>query len=448
MSTEIKAQELIDLNRRYTFFSWSVQSAAKPLAVVEAKGCYFWDADGKRYLDFSSQLMNVNTGHQHPKVVGAIKEQAEKLCYAYPGMATQPRGELGKLLAEVTPGDLTKTFFTLGGAEAVDNAIKLARLYTGRQKIVTRYRSYHGATYGAISATGDPRRLPVEPGIPGIVRVFDPYCYRCVFGQEPETCHRECITHIEEVVKFEGPEDVAALLLEGVTGTSGIFVPPDDYWPRLREMCDKYGILLISDEVMSGFGRTGEWFAVDNWQTVPDMMVMAKGLTSGHVPMGAVVVSRSIADHFEDRYLPLGLTYSAHTLAAAAGVATIKAYQEDGLIENSRQMGQILGQGLEALKEKHPSVGDVRYIGLFSIIELVKDKETREPLAPWNAKAEELGVMADVLPALRQRGLSTFVKWNWIFVVPPLCINEKELREGLDIIDEVLKMTDQAAIKG
>ncbi len=445
MTGESRAQELIDLNRRYTFFSWSVQSAVKPLAVVRAKGCYFWDAEGKRYLDFASQLMNVNTGHQHPKVVAAIKQQADKLCYAYPGLATEPRGELGRLLAEVTPGDLTKTFFTLGGADAVDNAIKLARLYTGRQKVMTRYRSYHGATYGAISATGDPRRLPVEPGIPGIVRVFDPYCYRCVFGGEPESCQRQCITHIEAVIRFEGPDRVAALLFEGVTGTSGVFVPPEDYWPRLREMCDKYGILLISDEVMSGFGRTGEWFAVDNWQVVPDMMVVAKGLTSGHVPLGAVIASQPIADHFEDRYLPLGLTYSAHTLACAAGVATIQAYQEDGLIDNAKRMGDILGRNLEDLKEKHASVGDVRYIGLFSVIELVKDKKTREPMAPWNAKPEELGVMAKVLPALRERGLSTFVKWNWIFVVPPLCVTEDELTQGLAIIDEVLDITDREA---
>jgi taurine--2-oxoglutarate transaminase len=445
MTGESRAQELIDLNRRYTFFSWSVQSAVKPLAVVRAEGAYFWDAEGKRYLDFSSQLMNVNTGHRHPKVVAAIKQQADKLCYAYPGLATEPRGELGRLLAQVTPGDLTKTFFTLGGADAVDNAIKLARLYTGRQKVVTRYRSYHGATYGAISATGDPRRLPVEPGIPGIVRVFDPYCYRCIFGREPESCHRECITHIEAVIRFEGPDRVAALLFEGVTGTSGIFVPPEDYWPRLREMCDKYGIVLISDEVMSGFGRTGEWFAVDKWQVVPDMMVVAKGLTSGHVPLGAVIVSRPIADHFEDRYLPLGLTYSAHTLACAAGVATIEAYQEDRLVENAKRMGDVLGRSLEELKAKHASVGDVRYIGLFSIIELVKDKKTREPMAPWNAKPEELGVMAEVLPALRERGLSTFVKWNWIFVVPPLCVTEDQLREGLAIIDEVLDITDREA---
>jgi taurine--2-oxoglutarate transaminase len=445
VGTQSESQKIVELNRRHTFFSWSVQSSVAPLAVVEAKGCHFWDADGKRYLDLASQLMNVNTGHQHPKVVAAIKEQADKLCYAYPGLATRPRGELGKLLAEVAPGDLNKTFFTLGGAEAIDNALKLSRVYTGRQKIVARYRSYHGATYGAISATGDPRRLPVEPGIPGIVRIFDPYCYRCVFGHEPATCNKECITHIEEVIKFEGPDRIAALLIEGVTGTSGIFVPPDDYWPRLREMCDKYGILLISDEVMSGFGRTGEWFAVDNWGVVPDVMIMAKGLTSGHVPMGGVIVSQTIADHFEERYLPLGLTYSAHTLAAAAGVATIRAYQEDGLIENAKRMGQVLGEGLETLKERHASVGDVRYIGLFSVIELVKDKATREPLAPWNAKPEELGVMAEVLPALRERGLSTFVKWNWIFVVPPLCITEDELAEGLNIIDEVLEITDREA---
>lgn len=445
MPSKSTAQELIDINRRYTFFSWAVQSAVKPLAVVKAEGCYFWDADGKRYLDFASQLMNVNTGHQHPRVVSAIKEQADRLCYAYPGMATQPRGELGRLLAEVTPGDLTKAFFTLGGAEAVENAIKLARLYTGRQKVITRYRSYHGATYGAVSATGDPRRLSVEPGIPGIVRVFDPHCYRCVFGQERSTCHRECVTHIEEVINFEGPDRVAALLVEGVTGTSGIFVPPDDYWPRLRQMCDKYGILLIADEVMSGFGRTGEWFAVDNWQVVPDIMTVAKGLTSGHVPLGATIVSRPIANHFEDRYLPLGLTYSGHTLACAAGVATIQAYREDRLIENAKRMGVVLGQALEQLKEKHPSVGDVRYIGLFSIIELVKDKGTKEPLAPWNAKPEEMGVMAEVLPALRERGLSTFVKWNWIFVVPPLCISAEELGEGLSIIDEVLNITDEQA---
>jgi taurine--2-oxoglutarate transaminase len=438
---------IVELNRRYTFFSWAVQSAIKPLAVVGAKGCHFWDADGNMYLDFASQLMNVNTGHQHPRVVAAIKDQAEKLCYAYPGLATEPRGELGRVLAEVTPSGLSKSFFTLGGAEAVDNAMKLARLCTGREKIVTRYRSYHGATYGAISASGDPRRLPVEPGIPGIVRVFDPYCYRCVFGKEPASCGRECITHIEQVIKFEGPERVAAILMEGVTGTSGIFVPPEDYWPRLREMCDKYGILLISDEVMSGFGRTGEWFAVDHWGVVPDMMTMAKGLTSGHVPMGAVIVSDSVAGYFEDRYFPLGLTYSGHALAAAAAVASIRVYQEDGLVDNAKRMGQALAHRLEALKEKHPSVGDVRYIGLFSVIELVKDRNTKEPLAPWNAKPEEMGVMAEVLPALLQRGLSTFVKWNWIFVVPPLSITEEQLAEGLDIIDEVLEIPDAATHK-
>ncbi|RLC80033.1 MAG: aspartate aminotransferase family protein, partial [Chloroflexi bacterium] len=270
MLPEKSAEEIVQENLEYTFFSWSVQAEVNPIPVVGGKGSYFWDANGKRYLDFASQLINLNIGHQHPKVIQAIKEQADKLCYAAPGMATDVRGELGKLLAEIAPGDLCKTFFALGGAEANENAIKFVRLYTGRHKIITRYRSYHGATAGAMTLSGDPRRLPVEPGIPGIVRVQDPYCYRCPFGWTPETCHRECITHVEQVIKFEGPENVAAIFLEGVTGTSGLIIPPDDYWPRMREIADKYGILLVSDEVMSGFGRTGEWFAVNNWGVVPD----------------------------------------------------------------------------------------------------------------------------------------------------------------------------------
>lgn len=285
------SEEIIRLNREYTLFSWSAQGALNPIPVSRAEGVYMWDADGRRYLDFSSQLMNVNIGHSHPHVIAAIKEQAERLLYAAPAFATEARGELGRLLAEITPGDLNKTFFTLGGADAIENAIKIARMVTGRSKIITRYRSYHGATYGAMSAGGDPRRLAIEPGIPGIVRVFDPSCYRCVFGQEPASCQRECASHIEQVIQFEGPENVAALLVEGVSGTSGIFVPPDDYWPRLREICDRYGILLIADEVMSGFGRTGEWFGVDHYPFLkPDLMVMAKGLTSGYVPLGAVMV--------------------------------------------------------------------------------------------------------------------------------------------------------------
>jgi taurine--2-oxoglutarate transaminase len=445
VAKKMSAQEIVDLNREYVLFSWSVQSAVNPIPVERAEGVYFWDVDGKRYIDFASQLMNVNTGHRHPKIVQAIKDQADKLCYVYPGLATDVKGELGRLLAEVTPGDLKKTFFTLGGSEANDNAIKLARLYTGRHKIIARYRSYHGATYGALALSGDPRRLPAEPTISGVIHVMDPYCYRCPFGWTLETCHRECIDHVEQVIKFEGPENVAAIFLEGVTGSSGIMIYPDEYWPRMREIADKYGILLVDDEVMSGFGRTGEWFGIDNWGVAPDVMTMAKGLTSAYVPLGAMVVSKDIAAYFEDRMLPLGLTYSGHTLACATAVATINVYKEDRLIENAKAMGRVLGEELEGIKARHSSVGDVRYIGLFSVIEVVKDKETKEPMAPWNAKPSEMGAMADVANFLRDNGLYTFVRWNWIFAVPPLCITESQIKDGLAIIDQALEIADAAA---
>ena len=435
-------EEIIQLNRQYTLFSWAAQASVNPIPVAHAEGVYLWDADGKRYLDFSSQLMNVNIGHSHPRVIQAIKDQADQLLFAAPAFATQARGELGRRLAQVTPGDLNKAFFTLGGAEAIENAIKIARLVTGRQKIITRYRSYHGATYGAISAGGDPRRLPVEPGIPGIVRVFDPLCYRCVFGQEPETCARECISHIEQVIDFEGPDTIAAILMEGVTGTSGIIVPPDDYWPRLRQICDRHGILLISDEVMSGFGRTGAWFAVDNWNVVPDMMTMAKGITSGYLPLGAVVVNQRIADFFEDHTFWAGLTYSGHPMSCAAGIATLQVYEDDGLIENTRQMQQVMAQGLADLQARHPTVGDVRGIGLFWVLELVKDRDTREHLVPWGAKPSQLGPMPALARHLRDHGLYTFTKWNWIFVVPPLCINADQIAEGLAVIDAALDIAD------
>jgi taurine--2-oxoglutarate transaminase len=435
-------EEIIRLNREYSLFSWSVQGALNPIPVSRAEGVYLWDADGRRYLDFSSQLMNVNIGHSHPHVIAAIKEQADRLLYAAPAFATEARGELGRLLAEITPGDLKKTFFTLGGADAIENAIKIARMVTGRSKIVTRYRSYHGATYGAMSAGGDPRRLAIEPGIPGIVRVFDPHCYRCVFGQKPDSCQRECVTHVEQVIQFEGPENVAALLVEGVSGTSGIVVPPDDYWPRLRAICDRYGILLIADEVMSGFGRTGTWFAVDQWDVAPDMITAAKGITSGYLPLGAVIVSQRIADYFEGNTFWGGLTYSGHPMSCAAGIATIQVYEKDRLLENTRQMEQVMARGLADLQARHATVGDVRGIGLFWVLELVKDRETREPLAPWNAKASELGPMPQVAQYLRQHGLYTFVKWNWIFVVPPLSINAGQIAEGLAVIDGALEIAD------
>jgi taurine--2-oxoglutarate transaminase len=429
---QLSTQDIVKLNREYTLFSWSVQSATNPIPISKAQGVYFWDTDGKRYLDFSSQLMNLNIGHQHPKVVKAIQDQAAQLCYAHPGMATTPRGLLGKKLAEVTPGNLKKTFFCLGGAEANENAIKISRFYTARHKIMARYRSYHGATHGAIALTGDYRRLPVEPAIPGVVHFLDPYCYRCPFGWTIQTCHRECIAHVDEIINYEGPDKIAAIIMEGVTGSNGLIVPPYDYWPRVREICNKYGILLISDEVMSGWGRTGKWFAVDNWDVVPDIITTAKGITAGYVPLGAVIISEPIADFFEDKMLWCGLTYSGHPLACAAGVATIDVYKEDHLLENTQKLGVFLGNRLEELKVKHTSVGDVRYIGLFSAIEIVKNKATKTPIDPLN----ETGKF------LRQNGLFTFIFHNVLFIVPPLCINQDQLNEGLAIVDEALNLTD------
>jgi taurine--2-oxoglutarate transaminase len=407
-----------------------------------AEGVYFWDAKGKRYIDFSSQLMNINIGHQHPKVIAAIQNQAEKLCYSHPGMATEPRGQLGKILAEVTPANLKKTFFCLGGAEANENAIKMARMATGRHKILAHYISYHGATHGAIAMTGDNRRWAAEPTMPGVVHILNPYCYRCPFGWALDTCHRECIDHVEEVIQHEGPDNIAALFFEGVVGSNGIIVPPDEYWPRMREICDHYGIMLISDEVMSGFGRTGKWFAVDHWDVAPDILTMAKGVTSGYVPLGAVVVSEQIAQYFEVNKFWCGLTYSAHPLSCAAGIATVNAYMEDGLIENAASVGKYLGTRLEDLKDRHPSVGDVRYIGLFSVIEVVKDTSTKTPIATRNAKGAELETMNAVGAYLREHGLFTFIKANLIFVVPPLCITTAQIDEGLEIIDQSLKITD------
>jgi taurine--2-oxoglutarate transaminase len=438
----LTAQEIVQMNKEYTFFSWSVQGQVNPIPVDRAEGVYFWDTDGKRYLDFSSQLMNTNIGHQHPKVVKAIQDQAAKICFVHPGNATDVRGLLGRKLAEVTPGNLKKTFFALGGSEANENAIKLARFYTGRDKILARYRSYHGATHGSLALTGDYRRLAVEPVMPGGVHFLDPYCYRCPFGQKVETCKRECIRHLEEVIRYEGPDKIAAIIMEGVVGSNGLIVPPADYWPRVREICNKYGILLISDEVMSGWGRTGKWFAVDNWSVVPDIITTAKGITSGYVPLGAVIVSEPIAKFFDDKYLYAGLTYNGHALACAAALATIQVYEDDRLIENAASMGKYLGEKLEQIKDKHRSVGDVRYIGLFSTIELVSDRGTKEIYAP--------SVMAEVGKSLRQNGLFTFIMANnmgsMVFVVPPLCTTREQLNEGLAIIEKSLEITDKQAV--
>lgn len=435
---ELTGEEIVQLSKEYTFFSWAVQSQVNPIPVKKMEGVYFWDADGKRYLDFSAQLMNANIGSQHPKVVKAIQDQAAKLTFTHPGNASEPRALLGKRLAELTPGTLKKTFFALGGAEANENAIKIARFYTGRHKILARYRSYHGATHGSIALTGDYRRNAVEPTMPGAVHFLDPYCYRCPFGQKRESCNRECIAHLEEVIKYEGPDKIAAIIMEGVTGSNGIIVPPDDYWPRVREICDKYGILLISDEVMSGWGRTGQWFAVDNWGVEPDIITTAKGITSGYVPLGAVIVSEKIAEFFEDKYLYAGLTYSGHALACAAALATIDVYEEDKLIENAATLGKYLGEALENIKERHPSVGDVRYIGLFSTIELVENRETKEPFSA--------DVMAEVKKTLLENGLFTFIMvkdiGTMIFVVPPLSITKEQLDEGLALVEKALEVAD------
>lgn len=433
-------------DRQYVMHSWSVQSALDPLVITRTAGVYMWDEDGKCYLDMTSQLMNQNIGHQHPRVVEAIKKQAEKVCFLAPGVAYETRSYLGKALAEITPGDLHKFFFTLGGADANENAVKMARAYTKKWKIVTRYRSYHGATYGAIALSGDPRRPPVEPAMPGVVRVFDPYCYRCSFGLTYPSCDLRCAEAVAEVIQYETPETVAAVLIEAVVGSNGLIVPPEGYLARLREICDRNGVLLIADEVMSGFGRTGEWFAVNHWQVVPDMITMAKGLTSGYVPLGAVAISRKIANVLDQQMLYAGLTYNAHPLACAAAIATLEVYRQEKLLENARALGEIVGAELNAWKEKHKSVGDVRGLGLFWVIELVQDKKTRQPLVKWNAQGAEAAVSREINKRLLEKGVYTTVRWNFLFIAPPLCIKEDELRAGLKIIDEVLDFPDQLAV--
>jgi taurine---2-oxoglutarate transaminase len=428
---------------RHVLHSWSVQSAISPLPVAGAEGCWFWDYDGKRYLDFASQLVNVNIGHQHPKVVAAIKEQADRLCTIGPPMANDKRSELARLIAEVTPGNLTKSFFTNGGAEANENAIKLARWYTGRHKVIARYRSYHGATGGAITLTGDPRRWAAEPGIPGVVRALDPYTYRCPAGH-PDPCP-VCSggPHIEELLQYEGPQNVAAIILETITGTNGLIVPPDGYLESVREVCDRHGIVLILDEIMAGFGRSGRWFACEHWDVVPDIITVAKGINSGYVPLGAMVISEPIAKWIDDKPFQGGLTYSGHPLACAAGVASIEAFREEGIVENSAAMGDVLHEELARLADRHPSIGEVRGKGLFFGVELVRDRKTREPLVPFNAGGEAAAPVLRMTKAAMERGLYLFVHWNVVMIVPPLVINRDELDEGLAVLDEVLSIADE-----
>ena len=429
--------------KRYVLHSWSVQDALDPIPVAGAEGRYFWDYDGNRYLDFASQLVNVSIGHQHPKLVAAIKEQAEQLCTIGPPMATEPRSTLARLLAEVTPGDISMAFFTNGGAEANENAIKLARWYTGRHKIVARYRSYHGATAGAITLTGDPRRWPAEPGIPGVVRLLDPFAYRCPAGH-PDPCP-VCTggPHLEEILQYEGPETVAAVILEPVTGTNGVIVPPDGYLQSIREVCDRYGILLIADEVMAGFGRTGKWFACEHWDVVPDILTVAKGINSGYVPLGAMAIREPIAEWARDKYFAGGLTYSGHPLACAVGVASIKAFREEGIVEHAAAMGAAFDDALHGLAERHRSIGEVRGLGCFWGLELVRSRETREPLVPFNATGEAAAPVARLAKAALERGLYLMTHWNVVMVCPPLTITPEELAEGVAILDDVLAIADE-----
>ncbi len=429
----------------HSLFSWSKQGGLNPIDAARAEGSYIYDRDGKRYLDFSSQLMNVNIGHGNPKIKEAVMKQMDEVSYVFPGMASEPRAALSSKLAEIAPGNLNKTFFTLGGAEAVENAIKLARAVTGRNKIISLYRSYHGATYGAMSAGGDPRRFGMDANpVPNHVHVENPYYYRCPWNSTSfEDCGKRAAAALERVIQFENPGNVAAVLLEGENGSSGCIKYPPNYWRLVREICDKYDILLIDDEVMSGFGRTGKMFAVENHGVEPDMMCLAKGLTSGYLPLGGLMVTDKIADIFEDKALPLGLTYSAHPVCCAAALATIDVYEQDGLVERAADMGAYIDDRAEEMKQKHPSIGDFRNTGLLGCFELVKNRETKEPVVPWNAKPSEMEPTTRMAAKIRELGMFTFVRWNWIFVAPPLNVSKEEADEGLEIISQAIAIADE-----
>ncbi len=444
MTTQaLGAEEVIRLNKEYTLFEWSSQAGYSPLPIDHAKGSVFWTTDGRRFLDFNSQLMSVNIGHGDERVITAIQEQAKKLTYANPYAASEPRGVLGQMLAEISPRGLKKSFFTNGGSEANENAIKMARMVSGKHKIIARYRSYHGGTAGSMTLTGDPRRWAAEPGIPGVVRVLDPYAYRCRFCESAGSCNLNCLNHVEDTIQFEGPDNIAAIIMETITGTNGIIIPTREYYRGLRQLCDKYKIFLILDEVMCGFGRTGKWFACEHYDISPDIMTVAKGLTSSYAPLGAAIVSEEIASYFDTHVLYAGLTYGGHALACAAGIACVNVYKEDNLIERAAAMGEFLAAEEDKLAAKHPSVGEVRHIGLFTIFELVKDRKTREPMAPFNASGKQMDVMNMIKKFFTDHGLFTFVRWNTFFVNPPLSISKDEIMEGLKIIDEALDIADE-----
>jgi taurine--2-oxoglutarate transaminase len=436
-SATMTSEEIVALSRKHTFFSWSIQGALDPIAIDHAEGVYMWSPEGVRYLDFNSQLMSVNIGHGDRRVIDAITEQATKLQYVQPAFATEIRARLGAKLAEILPGDLDKVFFTLGGAEAIENAIKMARHYTGRYKVLARYRSYHGATFGAMTLTGDPRRWPNEPGLVGVVRYPDTHRW----GEKDPRPVEESLRGLEDVIRYEGAHTIAAIFLETVVGTNGILIPPDGYLQGVRELCDRYDILMVCDEVMAGFGRTGRWFGVDNWNVVPDLMTMAKGLTSSYLPLGAVAMRHKIAEKFETMYYSGGLTYSSHPVSLAAALATIRVYEEDGLIENAARMGGVMRAWHQKLYDRHPSVGTFRGIGLFGVLEIVRSRNPFTPMAAYNATSDEMKAIGKYF---RDHGLYTFVANHMIHTNPPLCIIEEQIDEGMEIIDAALEISDQA----
>jgi taurine--2-oxoglutarate transaminase len=429
-------EEIVALAKKHTIFEWTAQGSVNPIPVERAEGVYFWTPGGKRFIDFNSQLMCVNIGHSDRRVIDAMQKQASRLAYVTPAMATEARALLGAKLAEIAPGDIDVFFFTNGGADANENAIKIARAYTGRQKIVSFYRSYHGATAGAMAATGEPRGWLQAP-LPGFVHVLNPY-----HGvSRPIDSAETALRYLEEVLQLEGPQSIAAIMMEPIAGTNAVLIPPDGYLPGVRALCDKYGILLIADEVMTGFGRTGAWFAVDHWKTVPDIITMAKGITSAYIPMGGVGMRRTIADAFAEKPFPGGLTYGAHAVACAAALATIAVYEQDKLIDNARRMGKVMAELLAGLASRHPSVGAVRSIGLFGVVELVRNRTTSEPMAPFNGTSPEMTALGRFF---REEGLFTFLRWNYFFTNPPLCIADAQLREAFAIIDRGLSITDKA----
>ncbi len=444
MSTQTlsQTQEILQNSFDYTLFSWSKQKGHSPIAVEYAEGVYLYDYEGKRYIDFSSGLMNVNIGHGNQRVTEAVVKQMQQVAYVTPSCVTKVRGDLGKKLAEICPGDLNKAFFTLCGATSIENAIKLARLYTGKHKILSRYQSYHGSSNGAMTASGDPRKLPVDSQqAPNFVHIDIPIAYRWDYGEE--NLLKEAVASLERIIAYEGPGNIAAIILEGESGSSGCLKYPVGYMKAVRALCDQHNILLISDEVMSGFGRTGKWFGFEHHGIVPDMVCMAKGLTCGYLPFGCLMVSDKVAAKFDDTVLALGLTYSAHPVSCAAALETLKIYEDEHLIENTVAMEAYLNSRIEEMKKIHPSIGDWRNTGLLGCLELVKNRTTKEPMAPFNAKPDEMAVMNKVAAKIKELGMYTFVRWGYIFIAPPLIVTKEQIDEGLAIISEALKIADE-----